>query len=232
MHLSIIIPTLEEEPHIAACLQRLALQPGDAEIIVADAGSSDNTARIARQNGAMVLHCDKKSRAYQMNCGAAAAQGDILYFVHADTLPPTSWYTDICKALNAGADMGRFRFRFASPKFLLRLNSWFTRFDKPWVSGGDQTLFIKKSLFEQLKGYNEDFILMEEYDLVDRARKAARYCVIQKDVLVSARKYDQNSWLQVQKANLTAFKMYRGGEPSERIRDVYYKMIHHPKRDA
>ncbi|QEH42516.1 glycosyltransferase [Chitinophaga sp. XS-30] len=229
--ISIIIPTLHEAPNIARCLQRL--HAGDAalirEIIVVDASSKDDTAGIARANGAKVAVVAARSRAFQMNAGAAMATGDILYFVHADVLPPTSFAGDIMQAINEGAEMGRFRFRFDSPRLMLKINSWFTRFDRTWVSGGDETLFIRRDVFGQHGGYNERFIIMEEYDLVARARKTAKYTVIQKDVLVSARKYEHNSWWAVQRANLTAFRMFRQGAEPAAIKQVYHRMIRHPK---
>lgn len=229
MQLSIIIPTLNEASHIAACIERLLDGGHSGEILIVDGGSTDRTVVIADQYPVEVFQLKQASRAAQMNHGVAKATGDILYFVHADALPPITYASDIAAALSDGYPIGRFRFRFDSDKLLLRINSWFTRFDKPWVSGGDETLFIRKELFEKLGGYNEEWVIMEEYDLVKRAREKEPYKVIQKDVLVSARKYDNNSWMEVQRANLAAFRLFNSGAPSIDIRNTYYQMIHHPK---
>lgn len=229
MTLSIIIPTLNEADTITQCVGRLLACNPSAEIIVVDSGSIDDTFRIAREAGAIVFSVAKKSRAFQMNYGAKQAKGDVFYFVHSDTLPPASFGADIEQAMQEGYEIGRFRFRFDSKKIMLRINSWFTRFDKMWVSGGDETLFITKNLFYELKGYDETFIIMEEYNLVQRARKTAPYKVIQKDVLVSARKYEHNSWIAVQRANLRAFRLFKDGAEPEFIRQTYYNMIRHPK---
>ncbi|MEO6833062.1 MAG: TIGR04283 family arsenosugar biosynthesis glycosyltransferase [Chitinophagaceae bacterium] len=230
MEISVIIPTLNEAQYIRQCIRRLQSKSTALEILVVDGGSTDETVAIAKEEGAIVFEVSKKCRAFQMNFGAKMAQADMLYFVHGDALPPATFADDIEQASLEGFPMGRFRFRFDSPKLMLKINSWFTKFDKLWVSGGDETLFIEKELFERLGGYDEDFAIMEEYDLVLRAREIAPYKVIQKDVLVSARKYDQNSWLRVQKANLKAFKMFKNGVSSSEIRQTYYAMIQHPKQ--
>ena len=229
MQLSIIIPTLNEAKHIERCISRLRSGNNIAEIIVVDAGSTDDTAGLARDAGAIVFSVPKKCRASQMNFGAAKATGDLLYFVHGDVLPPEDYATHIAAALADHFPLGRFRFRFDSTKLMLRINSWFTRFDRLWVSGGDETLFITKELFQQVGGYDESFVIMEEYDMVLRARKHAPYKVIQRDVLVSARKYEHNSWLRVQRANLSAFRMFKAGIAPAEIRQAYHRMIHHPK---
>lgn len=234
MHISIIIPTLNEATHIKRCISRLqeSAVGNKVEIIVVDAESSDATASLATSAGASVYISDQKSRAYQMNFGASKAIGEIFYFVHADALPPLSCVQDILNAINEGYDIGRFRFKFDSEKFMLKINSWFTRFDKLWVSGGDETLFVKKEIFKKADGYDESFAIMEEYDFVQRVRKFANYKVIQKDVFVSARKYDCNSWMKVQKANFIAFKMFKKGIDARSIKIAYHKNLHHPKNDV
>lgn len=230
MKLSVIIPTLNEAENISKCIRRLRAKTESLEIIVVDGGSIDETVALAKAEGVIVFKVEKKCRAYQMNYGAKKATSNMLYFVHGDALPPISFAYEIERAWLEGFLIGRFRFRFDSKKLMLRINSWFTRFDKLWVSGGDETLFIAKELFEKLGGYDEAFSIMEEYDLVLRARKSAAYKVIQKDVLVSARKYDRNSWIRVQWANLKAFRMFKNGAPPSAIRKAYFSMIEHPKQ--
>ncbi len=229
MLLSIIIPTLNEEHHIEACLQRLRQGAKGIlhELIVVDAPGTDATAKLAESAGAKVIKVAKRGRAFQMNAGAAAAKGDLFYFVHADAEPPASFASDILQAVQEGYNLGRFRFRFVSERLLLKMNSWFTRFDKDWVSGGDETLFITRALFEKLNGYDETFVIMEEYDLVRRARMLEPYKVIPKAVNVSARKYDNNTWLRVQIANYKAFRMFKKGIAPEQIRDMYYRHLKH-----
>lgn len=230
MHISVIIPTLNEAASIGA-LVHFITEHGKGvvkEVIVADANSTDDTASAARRAGATVLLCKEKCRAAQMNQAAAVASGDILYFVHADVQLLPSFTSDILQAVEAGADAGCYRYRFDSGKRLLRINAWFTRFGSLVCRGGDQTLFIKRSLFEALNGFDEFYTVMEDYDMVRRIEQAGRFVIIQKSITVSARKYEHNSWLRVQVANFMVFSMYLLGRSPERMRRMYGRMLRSP----
>jgi len=224
---SIIIPTLNEAENIERVLHRLQNHATSnlREIIVVDGGSSDETCALAKKMEVKVLQSPQKGRAAQMNFGATHATGDVLYFVHADTLPPESYMQDLETALEEKYPMGCFRFRFDSDKKILRFNSYMTRFDRIWVRGGDQSLFITRTLFDALGGYRNDFKIMEEYDLISRARQQARFKIIPKDVLVSDRKYENNSFLRVQFANATVFMMYRFGASQDAMCKMYRRLL-------
>ncbi len=229
MNLSIIIPTLNEAENIEKLIKRL--QNCDCskthEIIVVDAGSNDNTQELAKKTGATVLPSPKKGRAPQMNFGVKNANGNVYYFVHADSLPPSDYCLSISKSIQQGAEIGGFRFKFDSDKKLLAFNNWTTQFNKIFVRGGDQTIFISKGLFDELNGFDESFRIMEEYDFIERAQKKTSYKVIQKDVLVSARKYDTNSWLRVQFANFVVFSMYRFGCSQDMLVNTYKRLLNY-----
>lgn len=228
MLLSIIIPTYNEANNLPQLIERLCKTSDERllEIIVVDGGSEDDTCEKARGMGLKrVFSCKQKRRANQMNLGAKEAQGDILYFVHADTLPPDSFLDDIEEALAAGYSMGCYRFQFNSDRRILKFNSWLTRFDLLSFRGGDQSLFIPKALFHQLKGFREDHLIMEEYEFLIRARKDYPFTIIQKDIIVSARKYAHNSWLRVQLANVLVFNMYFLGYSQETLVKTYRRML-------
>lgn len=214
MHnISIIIPTFNEADNIGKLINYLKKNDGNnlTEIIIADAGSTDNTSEIAVRGGAKVLACPDRGRAVQMNYGASFAGAEILYFVHADCLPPESFFNEIIHAIQNGFEFGRYRTKFDSNKKLLKINGWFTRFDWFICYGGDQTLFITKKLFKKIGGFNNYMMIMEDFDIVQRGKQFAKYKIIKKDVLISARKYDNNSWLKVQLANRTILSMYKNG---------------------
>ena len=225
--ISIIIPVYNEEENIQKLLPRLttATESIPCEIIVVDGGSTDRTAERATALGATVLRSPKKGRAHQMNHGYENSTGDILYFVHADTLPPLSFVADIQAALAEGYPLGCYRFEFNSPRKILKLNAYFTRFDKMWCRGGDQTLFVTRELFAELKGYCSKHYIMEEYDFIARARKNHPFKIMPKAVLVSARKYETNGYLKVQVANLIVFNMYRFGVSQEKMLKFYRSML-------
>lgn len=229
MNISVIIPTLNEADQIANLIHHLQQYGGKhlAEIIVVDGGSGDATQTLAGRAGALVYCSPQRGRSLQMNYGARRASGAILYFVHADAMPPESYATDILEAVAAGYPIGCFRFRFNSPCWLLKINAWFSRLDRLWCRGGDQTLFVTSGLFDELKGFCPKHIIMEEFDLIIRARLGHSFRIIPKEVIVSARKYDKNGYLRVQFANLVAFRMYRLGYPLQGIYNTYRKLLHY-----
>ena len=231
---SVIIPTLNEAEYIGSLIEFLfpLLNKAEDELIVVDANSTDDTVGIAESMGARVLLCEHKCRSKQMNLGASVAQGNILYFVHADSRPPASFRTDIVKVLEDGISLGCFRFKFDSRSWLLAINSYCTRFDRLMCRGGDQTLFVNRKLFQDLGGYREDYQIMEEYDFILRARKNNEFKIIPKDVIVSPRKYKNNSYLRVNIANLIVFALFRLQVSQERMIKTYKTLLNHPKAES
>ena len=227
MQLSIIIPTYNEADNIASLVEYLSSNANSlvAEIIVADGGSTDHTIQAAQTAGAIAVISPNKGRAAQMNYGASLAKAEILYFVHADSFPPKKFATDIIDAVNNGYALGRYQTKFDTNNWLLKMNAFFTRFDWAMCSGGDQTLFITKQLFSALNGYDGSMHIMEEYDLVKRARATSKYKIFSGKALISSRKYDTNSWLQVQKANYTVLQMYKNGASQKAMVNCYKKML-------
>jgi rSAM/selenodomain-associated transferase 2 len=225
--LSVIIPTYNEQEGIQQ-LVAFIVQHGAAdvcEIIVVDGGSTDSTCEHALRAGASVLKSEIRARANQMNLGAKAAVGNILYFVHADVKLLPSFVQDIKESIQLGYPAGCYRYQFDSDTRILKLNAYFTRFDRLICRGGDQTLFVIKEVFDKLNGFNEDYVVMEDYDFIVRLRKEYSFRIIPKNVLVSARKYATNSWLRVQIANLVAFGMfYLKVNPLE-IKKTYGKLL-------
>ncbi len=228
MPISIVIPTLNEYENIAHLLAHLRRHSNGAvlEIIVADGGSTDGTPELAAANGASVI-ASPKGRATQMNRGAKAAQGDILYFVHADTRPPEDYVIHIKRALDTGWQMGCFRYQFDSPNLMMRINSWFTRFYFMFCQGGDKTFFCRKNVFWQMGGYDERFVIMEEYDFLRRAKKQGLgFYIMPANGIVSARKYQGRSWLRVQLANLIVFNAWQWNlAQPEQLKVLYRKIL-------
>ena len=159
------------------------------------------------------------------NLGAKYATGKLLYFVHADVKLIPSFAGDIIQAVNEGFDSGCYRYVFDSDNKMLRINGYFTRFDRIMCRGGDQTLFVTKTVFDALGGFDEHFTIMEDYDFIIRLRKQYSFKIIPKNIKVSARKYETNSWLRVQLANLIVFIMFFLKRSPEQMKSVYKKML-------
>lgn len=229
MKISVIIPTYNEADNIVRLIQHLKSTSSNslAEIIVADGGSNDDTMSLAAKQEVVTLSSPIKGRAGQMNFGMQKATGDILYFVHADSLPPISYQDDIIQAVKEGYNCGSFRTLFDSNMFLLKINAFFTRFNYLFFRGGDQSIFVTKDLTDEVGNYKEDMLIMEDYDFLSRLWAIGRFKLIPKGTLVSARKYEDNSWLRVQLANYNVVKMYRNGATQQDMIDTYKRMLNY-----
>ncbi len=228
MQISIIIPAYNEAENITGLISYLIKNKTHnvVEIIVVDGGSTDATVQLAKTAGALAVVSPHKGRAAQMNYGAAMAKGDILYFIHADTFPPASFANDIIGAVHLGFQLGRYYTKFNSHKWYLKINAWFTRLDWFICMGGDNTLFVVRTLFENTGGFKQEMRIMEEYEFCHRLRKSgAAYKIFNNTALVSARKYEGKSWLQVQLANRKIVKMYRKGASQEDLVETYKRML-------
>lgn len=228
IRISIIIPVLDEASRIGDLVKYLWHHGMDfvEEVLVIDGGSKDATVQIALQSGAKVLQSAVRSRAAQMNFGAQAARAPVLYFVHADTLPPASYAADIRLALETNQVMGCYRYQFDSTRILLKINAYFNRFPWLWCQGGDKTFFIRREIFDELGGYDEYYSIMEEYDFLRRAMPRYPLYTIPKYATVSARKYEQNSWLRVQLANTLVFQLFQCGVAPLRLKRIYKSILH------
>ncbi|HFA47703.1 MAG TPA: glycosyltransferase [Bacteroidetes bacterium] len=223
MGISVIIPTFNEEKNIAKLVKWLhQTRPDkDFEIIVVDGGSSDQTLKVAERAGATALLSPEKGRGPQMNFGVENATYGLLYFVHADVLPPKEWPRDIESALSEGLVAGCFSYQLDSDKWPLKITEWSTRQSWFAVGGGDQTMFVKREVFEELGGFRKHLLIMEDFEFVKRLRKKYRYKVIQNNALVSARKYENNSFLYVQLINGITVLLFNFGYPQERLARFY-----------
>lgn len=196
--ISIIIPTLNEAGVIVTLIGFLNEHSNGLvkEIIVSDGGSSDDTLKLAKQAGANAVIGGKgKGCTNELWCRDSNWWYSL--FCTCRHIPPSSYAKDIIEAVKTGYSFGRYRTKFDSSKKILLLNAWFTRFDLFICYGGDQTLFIVKQLFNEIGGFNKDMRIMEDYDIVVRAKEAkAKYKIFNKPALVSARKYETNSWLR------------------------------------
>lgn len=194
--LSIIIPTLNEEKYIKKTLSNICNQKGNYnyEIIVVDAQSTDNTIELAKKYSKVeILLSDKKSRAYQMNLGAEKTKGDILLFLHADTLLPENAFEEIEKILkNKNIVAGGFKGKFKSEKgkiiHYLDIGYFFLWFFR--IILGDQAMFVRKSVFNKVNGYPE-IEIMEEFDFCRKLRKHGKLTLSNKTVTPSSRRFKQ-----------------------------------------
>jgi len=224
---SIIIPTYNEADQIAQSISKINAANGkhEAEIIVVDGGSTDDTISIAEQCGATVVTSERKGRAAQMNKGASVARHDILYFLHADSIPPNNFTTQILRAYKDGVKCGCFRLAFDYHHWFLKANAWFTRFDVNAVRFGDQSLFVAKEVFEKSGGFREDLLMMEDQEIIHRLKRSGRFKVLNDVVTTSARKYLDNGIFRMQAIFFRIWFLYYLHYPQERLLKLHRRFI-------
>jgi rSAM/selenodomain-associated transferase 2/rSAM/selenodomain-associated transferase 1 len=187
-YLSVIIPALNEEASIEATLHRACDQ--DAEIIVADGGSSDQTMAKAIRAGARVV-ATSAGRGRQQNRGAAAAKGDVLLFLHADTLLPVGYVRHIFETLMDGRTVaGAFRFKTDLNHPLMKVVEAMTNMRSLCLRMpyGDQALFVRRTVFESLGGFAETLI-GEDFFFVRRIVKQGRIGIAPAFAVTSGRRW-------------------------------------------
>jgi len=140
----------------------------------------------------VVLLTAPPGRAPQMNAGAAASRGQILLFLHADTLLPPDARSAIEKALEDPAYVGgRFDVRFERDSGLGRLIGCLINLRSRWtgIATGDQAIFVRRSVFERLGGFS-DIPIMEDVDLTQRLKRIGRVAALRLQVVTSFRRWD------------------------------------------
>jgi rSAM/selenodomain-associated transferase 2 len=174
--LTVVVPTLDEAPHVVALLSAVheQLAPGD-EVLVVDGGSQDGTLQLARDTGLPQLRCleSRRGRARQMNAGAEAARGEWLLFLHADSTINAGGFEGLRRCLSRdAARWGHFRVQIHDRAAIFRwiefgLNLRSRAFSTP---SGDQGVFVRRDLFEAVGGYDDEAPFMEDLILADRLR--------------------------------------------------------------
>lgn len=226
--LSVIIPMLNEASTIGKLLEHLQTEThslNDVEIIVVDGGSSDDSMKIANSFKNIHVIQSGKGRAKQMNVGAEAANGKVLYFLHADSIPPNSYDQLILQEVEQGNLAGCFRLKFDHDHWWLKLAGWLTRFRWRACRGGDQSQFITRELFNDIGGFDERYIIYEDNDLINKLYARKQFVVIQECIQTSARCYERHGIWKLQYHFWAIYvKKWLGATP-ESLHAYYKKKI-------
>jgi len=233
--ITIIVPAHNEQANLESLLPQLVELSKDcsAEIIVAlSSDNLDDSETILKRENVRFTKCSEKGRAVQMNKAANLAAGNVLVFLHADVKPPESFLNDIMHTLDNGYDAGFFSYRFDKKSFFLRINASFTSKDGIFTGGGDQCLFIKKEFFDDLGRFDENQVLMEDFEFFERMKKnRLRYKIIKNDLIVSARKYHNNSYLRVNLSNMLLVLLFKIGYPPKKLKSLHNRLLRIPYRN-
>lgn len=222
MRVSIIIPVLDESAHIEDCLHNLqSFREEGHEIIVVDGGSQDDTVMKVRALVDNVLLAPR-GRASQMNAGMTVANGDVLLFLHADTVLPADACRRVLADLGDAGIWGRFDVRLSGSGFAFRVIEFFMnrRSRLTGIATGDQAIFVRRDVLQKMGGYS-NIPLMEDIDLSRRLKRIKRPLCLRQRVLTSSRRWERGGilstvWLMWR----LRFAYWRGVEPA-RLAEQY-----------
>ncbi len=194
MLISIIVPALNEAEGIAATLRSLGELEGEKEIIVVDGGSTDATRDIASVHGAIVLQAPR-GRGTQQHAGACRATGDVLWFLHADTVPPSHAMADIRRQLtDPSVAGGNFGLLFDGPSRAARqLTAIYPALRRLGLCYGDSGIFIRREIYDGIGGFRP-LALFEDLDLLRRMRAAGHFAHLHSRIRTSSRRFEQRNF--------------------------------------
>jgi len=189
--ISIIMPVLNEGVVIEKALKNLTMQKGDFELIVVDGGSTDQTTEIAKRYGEVIV--SDKGRACQMNAGAKAAIGDILLFLHADSILQNDAFVKVETVMNNEHIIGgAFNYALDDPFWFYRIIEFLANLRARIFSiyPGDHGLFVRRAIFEKIGGF-KNIELMEDVELLKRLKREGKLIQLDAKILSSARRLKQ-----------------------------------------
>ncbi len=217
---TIVMPVLADTDAARALLPQIPATP-DVEIIVVDGGADPQIEGIVAAQGRATLRRTAAGRAHQMNAGAAGATGEWLLFLHADSSLPSGW-------LSTMADLGDIVaggwFRFAlddaawQARVIEQLVAWRVRCLR--LPYGDQGLFVRRRVFEQLGGFHE-LPLLEDVEFVRRLVRAGRVVELPLALGTSSRRWRRDGWFRRSTKNMAIVGLYLAGVPPARLARWY-----------
>lgn len=220
MKLSLIIPALNEKEFIEKTLKEIVKLPG-VEVIVSDGGSTDSTPEISASAARVVK--SRQGRGIQMNAGASVSSGDVLLFLHADTLLPENWAEKLLSGMSDERVVGgAFTLSIDSARLSHKIIAAAANI-RSRVTGihyGDQGIFVKRSVFEKIGGF-KDIPIMEDVDLMRRLKKVGIVVMLKDKVLTSARRWEKEGIAYTTLRNWLLVSLYFMGVPPERLHRFY-----------
>jgi len=192
--LSIVIPTLNEAASLARTLETVLALGGGVQVIVVDGDSEDETARIARQYPVTVLS-SSRGRGVQLRTGAESATGEVLWFLHADSIPPSDSHHRIREALQSPEIIGgNFDLLFDGDSRAARqLTRIYPHLRKLGLCYGDSGIFVRREIYRAIGGFRA-YPIFEDLDLIKRIRRHGRFLHLNSQIVTSSRRFEGRSF--------------------------------------
>lgn len=231
LSLTVIVPVWREASTIVSTLAALQfLRERGHELLVVDGGSDDGTAYLAKPLCDRVVQ-SRKGRAHQMNAGAAIASGNVLLFLHADTLLPTRALDHLENFAQSPFAWGRFDVRLSGSRRLFRVISWFInhRSRLTGIATGDQAMFVRRGAFRRIGGF-PPYPLMEDVELSKRLKRFSRPWCISDPVITDSRRWENHgAWKTIFLMWQLRLRYWRGESP-ESLANDYRTDVRHAKK--
>ncbi|KMT22480.1 TIGR04283 family arsenosugar biosynthesis glycosyltransferase [Clostridium cylindrosporum] len=220
MKFSIIVPTLNEEENIQLLLENIKSLKGDYEVIFSDGGSKDKTLSIIGDKHKIVN--SKKGRANQMNTAAKVSVGEVLLFLHCDSILQKDALLKIEEKINKGYSVGCFNIAFDSSSIWMKICGILSnlRVRLRQIAFGDQGIFMKREVFYEVGGI-PSLPIMEDYELSLRLRKSYRICQVDSRIKTSSRRFIKGGIFSTMWKMQRLQSMYRRGVNIEEINRMY-----------
>jgi rSAM/selenodomain-associated transferase 2 len=222
--ISVVIPVLNEAQNLPRLLAVLGRETAAHEVIVVDGGSRDMTVDEARKFDAQVVE-SQPGRGVQLRCGADAATGDVLLFLHADSEFPAGGLDRIVEnlAMSPAVIGGNFRLLFSGEA---RFSRWLTRY-YAWIRRrglyyGDSAIFVRRDVYDAIGGMRP-IALMEDFDFVRRMERFGRtVCVLEPPLVTSSRRFEGRNSIAIVFGWLRIHALYHLGVSPDRLASIYY----------
>lgn len=193
--ISVIIPAFNESHSIKNTIEAIKNLDKNLEIIIVDSESTDGTFEIAKSCGVLVLQAER-GRGNQMHVGANSANGEILWFVHADTIPENSTISDMKTALlDKKIVGGNFKICFDGDSKAAKFLTWlYPNLRKIGLLYGDSAIFVRREIYREIGGF-KSMQLFEDLEFVNRLKKRGKLVHLSAKVTTSSRRFEKRSFL-------------------------------------
>lgn len=228
IELSIIIPCVDSLDVVQAFVPGILRNISNnfkTELIFVDAFEREDVRDYVVEKGFIYAFSNKARRSVQCNTGAEIAKGQIYFFLHIDSVVPSHFDGRIIQSIGNGFESGCFRLEFDFQSRFLNFFAWFTQFKWTIARGGDQGLYVRREVFEEIGGYKNAWQIMEDVDIARKLLKRKKFDILKPAIITSARKYERVGVFKLQGLFAVITVFYWMGISNKTIFEFYRKYI-------